>query len=79
MRHPAMECLRQALQEQAGLERVRDLTGELQQVLQGLMARQPGESDTGPGDAGPGPGQAAGDDRGAGPDDDVIDADFTPR
>jgi molecular chaperone DnaK len=70
---------RQALQEQAGLERVRELTGELQQVLQGLMARQPGESDTAPGDAGPGPGQAGGDDRGPGPDDDVIDADFTPR
>ena len=72
---------RQALQDQAGLDRVRELTGELQQVLQGLMARQPGEGGAGPGDAGPGPGpgQAAGDDRGAGPDDDVIDADFTPR
>jgi molecular chaperone DnaK len=72
---------RQALQEQAGLDRVRELAGELQQVLQGLMARQPGEGGTGPGDTGPapGPGQAAGDDRGPGPDDDVIDADFTPR
>ena len=72
---------RQTLQDQAGLERVRELTGELQQVLQGLMARQPGEGGAGPGDAGPGPGsgQAASDDRGPGSDDDVIDADFTPR
>ncbi|MDG4824981.1 molecular chaperone DnaK [Asanoa sp. WMMD1127] len=70
---------RQALQDQAGLDRVRELTGELQQVLQGLMARQPGEGGPGPGDAGPQPGPAAGDDRGPGPDDDVIDADFTPR
>ncbi|HTF11951.1 MAG TPA: molecular chaperone DnaK [Asanoa sp.] len=72
---------RQTLQDQAGLERVRELTGELQQVLQGLMARQPGEGGAGPGDAGPGlgSGQAAGDDRGPGSDDDVIDADFTPR
>jgi molecular chaperone DnaK len=57
---------RQAVQEQAPLPRVRELTGELQQVLQALMTR------------GAGGGPQGGRSSGAGPaaDDDVIDADF---
>ncbi|HSZ30258.1 MAG TPA: Hsp70 family protein, partial [Pseudonocardiaceae bacterium] len=58
---------RQAVQEQAPWARVRELTGELQQVLQALLAR-----------AGTGGGPQDGSSRGAGSaaDDDVIDADF---
>ena len=57
---------RQAVQDQAPLPRVRELTGELQQVLQALMTR------------GGGGGPQGGWSPGAGPaaDDDVIDADF---
>jgi molecular chaperone DnaK len=56
---------RQAIKENAPVDRMRSQTSELQQVLQGLVARQPaGEQ---PGDR-PGGGTAA---------DDVIDADFT--
>ncbi|HEY6423574.1 MAG TPA: Hsp70 family protein, partial [Pseudonocardiaceae bacterium] len=55
---------RQAVQEQAPLARVRELTSELQQVLQALMARAGGAQ----GGSSPGDGSAA--------DDDVIDADF---
>jgi len=63
---------RQAIKEEAPLERVRELTGELQQVLQGLQTA------TGPG-SGPQPGgpQQGGPSEQR-PDDDVIDADFTP-
>jgi molecular chaperone DnaK len=66
---------RQAVQQEAPLERLRELTGELQQVLQGLQAAGPG----------PGGGPPPGGPRQGGPgeqqpgDDDVIDADFTPR
>ncbi len=61
---------RQAVQEQGPLARVRELTGELQQVFQALMAR------VGAGVGGGGP--DGGSSRGAGSadDDDVIDADF---
>jgi molecular chaperone DnaK len=61
---------RQAVQEQGPLTRVRELTGELQQVFQALMAR------VGAGVGGGGP--DGGSSRGAGSaaDDDVIDADF---
>jgi molecular chaperone DnaK len=57
---------RQAIDGQAPLSRVRELTSELQQVLQALMARaggggSPGGSSRGPGSVG---------------DDDVIDAEF---
>ncbi|HET9254241.1 MAG TPA: molecular chaperone DnaK [Pseudonocardiaceae bacterium] len=57
---------RQAIQEQAPLQRVRELASELQQVLQALLARaggggSPGGSSREPGSAG---------------DDDVIDAEF---
>ena len=69
---------RQAVQEQAPLPRVRELTGELQQVFQALMARV----GAGVGGAG-GSGSPEGGSRvagsggaGSGGDDDVIDADF---
>ncbi len=61
---------RQAIKEEAPLERLRTLTGELQQMLQGLQARPGG----GQGQGTPG-GQA---ERRPGDDEDVIDADFTP-
>jgi molecular chaperone DnaK len=57
---------RQAIQEQAPLPRVRELTSELQQVLQGLQARV--------GAGGPQDGSSRG--AGSAADDDVIDADF---
>jgi molecular chaperone DnaK len=55
---------RQAIKENAPIDRMRSLTSELQQVLQGLVARQPAE-------------QQSGDRSGGTTDDDVIDADFT--
>jgi molecular chaperone DnaK len=59
---------RQALADQAPVDRLRSLTSELQQVYQSLGAA------AGPGSSGPAgqgsPGQAPG-------DDDVIDAEFT--
>ncbi|HEY4853193.1 MAG TPA: molecular chaperone DnaK [Streptosporangiaceae bacterium] len=65
---------RQAINEQAPLDRLRSLTSELQQVYQSLGATGSGSSGPGPsggGPSGPGsPGQAPG-------DDDVIDAEFT--
>jgi molecular chaperone DnaK len=54
---------RQAVKDAAPLQRSRELTGELQQVYQSLMAVRPG--------AGPDRSDAA-----AGADDDVIDAEF---
>jgi molecular chaperone DnaK len=73
---------RQALKEQAPLDRIRTLTGEIQQVYHSLAATGggPGAGPTGaPGGApGGGPGGAPGGPGGAPPtDDDVIDADFT--
>jgi molecular chaperone DnaK len=56
---------RQAIKENAPVDRMRSLTSELQQVLQGLVARQPAEQ------------QQPGDRSGGTTDDDVIDADFT--
>ena len=70
---------RQAIADQAPLDRLRSLTSELQQVYQSLGASASGAS----GQGGPGPGPSAGgpSDRGSpgqGPgDDDVIDAEFT--
>jgi molecular chaperone DnaK len=55
---------RQAIKENAPVDRMRSLTSELQQVLQGLVARQPAGAQ--PSDGG-----------GGAADDDVIDADFT--
>ncbi|MFF5842904.1 molecular chaperone DnaK [Streptomyces massasporeus] len=65
---------RAAVKEEAGVERVRPLTSELQQVLSGLSAHQGGATTGGPdqdttGDGGGGP-------SGGGGDDDVIDAEF---
>ncbi|MEW2424053.1 molecular chaperone DnaK [Streptomyces nigra] len=66
---------RAAVKEEAGVERVRPLTSELQQVLAGLTAHQasaatggPDQDTTGDGATGGGPG--------GGGDDDVIDAEF---
>ncbi|MGW3114925.1 molecular chaperone DnaK [Streptomyces sp. NPDC001091] len=64
---------RAAVKEEAGVERVRPLTSELQQVLAGLAAHQGGAAPGG------GPGQDAatgGPASGGGGDDDVIDAEF---
>jgi molecular chaperone DnaK len=62
---------RQALKEEASLDRLRSLTAGLQQVSQELAAAGSGPQ-AGPGSqAGPGPANGGG-------DDDVIDAEFTP-
>jgi molecular chaperone DnaK len=57
---------RQAVQDEAPLERSRELTGELQQIYQSLMAARPGGGPDGSGERGGAPGS----------DDDVIDAEF---
>ncbi|MER7816986.1 molecular chaperone DnaK [Streptomyces sp. NPDC096153] len=65
---------REAVKEEAGVERVRPLTSELQQLLAGLAAHQVG-ADAG----GPGQDTTGGDTTGGGPsgvDEDVIDAEF---
>ncbi|MFF7140549.1 molecular chaperone DnaK [Streptomyces nodosus] len=63
---------RAAVKEEAGVERVRPLTSELQQVLAGLAAHQGAEATGGPGqDA-----ATAGPTSGGGGGDDVIDAEF---
>jgi molecular chaperone DnaK len=62
---------RQAIQQEAPLARVRELTGELQQIFQGLMAARVG---AGVGGGSP-EGRSSGD-TGSAADDDVIDADF---
>ncbi|MFI9373848.1 molecular chaperone DnaK [Streptomyces parvulus] len=62
---------RTAVKEEAGVERVRPLTSELQQVLAGLAAAQQGATAAG----GPGQDTADGGPAGGG-DDDVIDAEF---
>jgi molecular chaperone DnaK len=83
---------RQAVKEEAPIERLRSLSAELQQLYYGLGpssggGQGPGQGPAGPGQgpAGQGPGQAEGGPRpggrepqGGGPDDeDVIDAEFT--
>jgi molecular chaperone DnaK len=72
----------QAIKEEAPLDRLRSLTGELQQILQSLRAQsgpqggpQPGQPGGRPGQPGQEQGQGQG--QGQGGDDDVIDADFT--
>jgi molecular chaperone DnaK len=65
---------RQAIKGEAPLERLRELTAELHQVLQGLQATGP---QAGPQAGGPQPGGPS--DQRPGDDDDVIDADFTPK
>ncbi|MFF6872921.1 molecular chaperone DnaK [Streptomyces sp. NPDC012450] len=62
---------RAAVKEEAGAERVRPLTSELQQVLAGLVAHQGGAATGGPGQDATGGGATGG-----GSDDDIIDAEF---
>ncbi|OIK04750.1 molecular chaperone DnaK [Streptomyces monashensis] len=66
---------RAAVKEEAGAERVRPLTSELQQVLAGLAAHQGAAATGGPGQDTTG-GGATGGPGGAGGDEDVIDAEF---
>ncbi|GAA2515010.1 molecular chaperone DnaK [Streptomyces levis] len=66
---------RAAVKEEAGVERVRPLTSELQQVLSGLAAHQAGAATGGPGQGTTGGGATDGP-SGGGVDDDVIDAEF---
>ncbi|MFJ6934400.1 molecular chaperone DnaK [Streptomyces sp. NPDC101132] len=66
---------RAAVKEEAGVERVRPLASELQQLLAGLAAHRGAAADTG----GPGPDPAAGGPTSGGggaDEDDVIDAEF---
>lgn len=69
---------REAVKNEAGADKVRPLTSELQQVFAGLAAHQAGASTGGPAGTGSpdgsGPGGAA--PGGAGGDDEVIDAEF---
>ncbi|MFF8971876.1 molecular chaperone DnaK [Streptomyces sp. NPDC014995] len=67
---------RAAVKEEAGVERVRPLTSELQQVLAGLTAHQAGATTGGPGQDATGGGATGGGPSGGGGDDDVIDAEF---
>lgn len=67
---------RAAVKEEAGVERVRPLTSELQQVLAGLTARQAGAATGGPDQDTTGDGATGGGPSGGGGDDDVIDAEF---
>jgi molecular chaperone DnaK len=67
---------RQAVKEEAGLDRLRSLTTELQGVYQGLLSARSGGPSGAPGNGGGGP--TPGRDRSSGPNDDVIDAEFTP-
>ncbi|MFC9316141.1 molecular chaperone DnaK [Streptomyces nigra] len=69
---------RAAVKEEAGVERVRPLTSELQQVLAGLTAHQAGAATGGPDQdtTGGGATTGGGPGGGGGGDDDVIDAEF---
>ncbi|MFC9955839.1 molecular chaperone DnaK [Streptomyces nigra] len=67
---------RAAVKEEAGVERVRPLTSELQQVLAGLTAHQAGAATGGPDQDTTGGGATTGGGPGGGGDDDVIDAEF---
>jgi molecular chaperone DnaK len=71
---------RQAIKEEAPLDRLRSLIAELQGVYQGLLASGAAPTgDGGPGpNGGPGPGSQPGQSQGPGADDDVIDAEFIP-
>ncbi|MEU6804632.1 molecular chaperone DnaK [Streptomyces neyagawaensis] len=67
---------RAAVKEEAGVERVRPLTSELQQVLSALSAHQGGATTGGPDQDTTGDGATGGGPSGGGGDDDVIDAEF---
>jgi len=63
---------RQAIKEEAPVDRIRSLTAELQQIYAGLGAIAAAGGPAGPGATG-----GSGPPPGRGPDDDVIDAEFT--
>ncbi|MEU9781711.1 molecular chaperone DnaK [Streptomyces phaeochromogenes] len=69
---------REAVKNEAGVDKVRPLTSELQQVFAGLAAHQAGSAAGGPAGSGSpdGSGTGGGAPGGAGGDDDVIDAEF---
>ncbi|WP_275561787.1 molecular chaperone DnaK [Streptomyces sp. 5-6(2022)] len=70
---------RQAVRNEAGTDRTRPLTSELQQVYAGLQAHEPAGAGAGPGGAAGGPGAGGAQGTGAGGgggDEDVIDAEF---
>ncbi|MFF7391907.1 molecular chaperone DnaK [Streptomyces scabiei] len=67
---------RAAVKEEAGVERVRPLTSELQQVLAGLAAHQAGATTGGPNQDTAGDSATGGGPSGGAGDDDVIDAEF---
>lgn len=70
---------RQAIKEEAPIDRLRSLIGDLQQLAQGLMARPSGPPPGGDAGQGGQPGPTAGARTGQGQgDDDVIDAEFSP-
>jgi len=66
---------RQAIKEEAPLDRLRSLTAELQQIYHSLGAVQAGPGPQG--GPGPQPGASGGPGSPGGGDDDVIDAEFT--
>jgi len=78
---------RQAIKDEAPIDRIRQLTGEVQQLYHGLQsvagagpgggAGGPGGGAGGPGGGSGGTGQSGGPGQAGG--DDVIDADFTPQ
>ena len=65
---------RQAIKEEAPLDRLRSLTSDLQQIYHGLNAAAAGTGGAAPGGGG---GQGGPQGGGTGGDDDVIDAEFT--
>ncbi|WP_445517215.1 molecular chaperone DnaK [Streptomyces sp. NEAU-174] len=70
---------RQAVKNEAGTDRARPLTSELQQVYAGLAAHETAAAGAGPGGAAGGAGAGGAQDTGAGGgggDEDVIDAEF---
>jgi len=72
---------RQAIKEEAPIDRIRELTGEVQQAHQSLMAAggpSPGGTPGGPSAGSPAGGPTPGG-QSPGGGDDVIDADFTPQ
>ncbi len=70
---------RQAVQDEAAPTRARELTSELQQILQGLQARTGPQAGAGAGPNGAGPSASSGGGPGgSAADDDVIDAEFDP-
>jgi molecular chaperone DnaK len=65
---------RQALQEEAGMDRVRPLISDLQQIIHSLPAAAQAAASS---QAGPGRGDGAGDGGSSADDEEVVDAEFT--